>query len=831
MEYEKLWIVNDVQDEKVNRTAKEAGISNLLARIFLSRGIDDAGYIKEFLNPSLDSLHNPFLLKDMEKAADRIIRAVRDREKILIYGDYDVDGVTSTSILYDFLKKQEAKVSYFIPDRLDEGYGLSISAIDKILDMDVNLIITVDCGITAFEEVRYIVDNNIDIIITDHHECKEGLPQGYAVINPLRPDCAYPFKELAGVGVAFKLVQALSGKMKLNGFERRYLDLAALGTVADVVPLLGENRVIVKYGLSMIESSSNIGLRSIIKVSGVEDRKITSYVISFVIAPRINAAGRIGDAERAVRLLTTDSETEAVELAKELDAQNKYRQDTELSIWEEVVDIIEKDADIKRKKVIVVSGEGWHHGIIGIVASKITEKYNRPCVLITIEYGMGKGSGRSIEGFNLFKALNHCESVLDKYGGHELAAGLTLKAHNIEEFSKVINEYADSVLLESDLIPKVKIDVGIKREDVTLNIARELELLAPFGANNPGPVFKYGNIKVSEIRTVGNDKHVKLRLDDNGFIVNAIGFNKGNLINIYDESDVLDIACSLEVNSWNGSESVQLNIKDVKLSEDIIMENKFYLSLDGCIDFNRKQDDNIINSCFEKIDVIDSGRGITEEINALVSQGERAAVLVNSLEGVKKLTEALESDPFSFKIRYSISYGDFSLNAHDELYVVVNPKPGKLDFESFDRVVLLSDWISRDYLYEVLSGIDLSKVYVYNRINFNFNEDEIILKRHDMVAVYQYIKSSFGKDFILDDLFAFARNIAKSYRITMNYFKVKRIIEVFEELGLLEKLPYGKYGMSISVLDSGKSKTSLENSSLFRSIQELREQLLNRSVV
>lgn len=822
MKHDKLWVMNDLPEEKIEKTAKEAGISKLLARIFLGRGVDDPGYIEEFLNPSLDTLHDPFLMCDMEKAVDRIIKAINNDEKILIYGDYDVDGVTSTSILFDFFRSLKADISYYIPDRLNEGYGISVGAVDRILEMDIDLMITVDCGITAFEEVKYITDNNLDIIITDHHECKESIPLAYAVINPLRPDCTYPFKELAGVGVAFKLVCAIAKRMGIHDVERRYLDLVTLGTVADVVPLLGENRAIVKHGLTMIENTSNIGLGALMKVSGAEDRKVTSFVISFVIAPRINAAGRIGDAQRAVKLLTTDHEAEAFEIAKDLDEQNKYRQETELSIWEEVVNIIDTGMDLKKEKVIVVSGEGWHHGIIGIVASKITERYNRPSILITIEDGMGKGSGRSIEGFNLFKALTHCEGILEKYGGHEQAAGLTLKSENIDELRRQINEYADSVLDECDLIPKVKIDVGLTREDISIDNARELELLAPFGANNPGPVLRYDNIKVSEIRAVGQDKHAKLKFNDNGLIIDAIGFNKGDLINVYGESDVLDIACSLEINSWNGNENVQLNIKDIRLGKDIIKENRFYLSLDRCIDFKIRQEDSAINEVLSKIGKIEPQSGIAETIDAFLSEGKKVAVLVNSLSGLKGIEEALGKIYLPARNRCRICY--LSSEPHDikTVSIIVNPYPGEASLSNFDRVILYGDWMLKDYLCEVVRGIDLDKVYVYNKIKFTFSEDDIILKRQDMVAVFQYLKSNYNREAVLEDLFAFAREIKKSYRIPMNYFKIKRIIEVFEELSLLKSSPCGKYGLNITMLDTGKNKTSLENSCLFRSIQSLK---------
>ncbi|NLD48535.1 MAG: single-stranded-DNA-specific exonuclease RecJ, partial [Clostridiaceae bacterium] len=602
MKYENTWLLNSIPEEDVEELAQKAGITKLLAKVFLGRDIHDVEYIRKFLKPCLSELHNPFLLKDMDKAVDRILTAIENGDRILIYGDYDVDGVTSTTILYDFLLSQRAKVDYFIPDRLEEGYGLSISAIDRILERSrIELVITVDCGITAFEEVNYFNEKDIDVIITDHHECKESLPNAFAIINPCRNDCTYPFKELAGVGVAFKLIEAIAEKMNHEVGVKCYLDLVALGTVADVVPLLGENRIIVKHGLDMIEKTSNAGLRSIIKVAAIEGRKITSSVISFMIAPRVNAAGRIGDACRAVRLLTTDNDEEAMQLANELDELNRYRQDSEMDILQGVEKIIDSDIDLEKERVIVVSGLGWHHGIIGIVASKITEKYNRPCILISVEEETGKGSGRSIDGFNLFKALEYCEDTLERYGGHELAAGLTLKTQSIDMFRRKINEFAGSVLDSSVMLPKIKIDACISKESLTLDSVRELELLAPFGANNPSPVFALYNNKICDIRAVGKDKHIKLKLCNNDFFVDAIGFNKGKLVNVYNEADVVDVACSVDINAWNGSESVQLNIKDVRSNRDTLMENNYYFSLDKCIDFKYEYSDNDINIIFSQI--------------------------------------------------------------------------------------------------------------------------------------------------------------------------------------------------------------------------------------
>lgn len=824
MDQIKQWVVNKVSEgneheinEKVQRISKHCKISPLLAKIFISRGIEEEEYIKMFLNPSMKDLYDPFLLKDMDKAVDRIINAVRSRERIIIFGDYDVDGITSTSILYDFLVKCGADVGYYIPDRKEEGYGLSIGAVQKVINDGASLIITVDCGITAFEEVKYIIDNDVDIIITDHHECKDELPEAYALVNPCRHDCTYPFKELAGVGVTFKLLQALSIKMDLKDPSLDYIDLVALGTVADVVPLVSENRIIVKYGLKKIENTFNKGLKALIDVSGAKDKPVTSYTVGFVLAPRINAAGRIGDATRAVRLFTTDDENEAIAISKELNEQNIYRQETEQEILNDVLSRVERSVDLKKEKVIVVWGEGWHHGIIGIVASRVTETFHRPCILIAVEDGIGKGSGRSIEGFNLFEALSHCTSLLEKFGGHELAAGLTIKEENIEKLKEMINEYADTLLKDSDLIPKIKIDVEVTKEDISLDSVRELDLLSPFGVGNPSPVFAYKNLMIEDIRTVGNDKHIKLKLKDNESFIDAIGFNRGFLAEIYNKNDVIDTACSFEINSWNNTESVQLNLKDVKESQDILVQNRFYYSLDKAIDFTCLYDENEIDLFLENIAQVTSSEGFKKDFY----RDSKTVILINSINSLKALTDALNV----IKAEYEMAYNVENKVDDCDVCILVNPKPDEFSAEPFDRVIVFGEWISKSYLYNIIMDIDIGKLFILDKICFKVDESDIIVERQDMVAVYQYIKSNFNGNYIIDDLFKFARSISKSYGRNMNYFKVKRIIDTFEELNLLKKSERGMYGMEVSIIDTKGKKADLESSAIFQSFKAFKERI------
>jgi len=722
----KLWTCNKISEIDAKRISDEANIPKLMAKVLLNRGIDDCEKIRKFIDPSLEDLNDPFLMKDMDRAVERVKTALANREKIVIYGDYDVDGITSTSVLIDFLSRLGATIDFYIPDRIDEGYGISIAAVDKIRQMDPSLIITADCGITAVDEVEYIKECGMDIIITDHHECTGVLPDAHAVVNPHRPDCTYPFKELAGVGVVYKLIHALCMEMELGDIYQDYVDLVTLGTVADVVPLVGENRIIVKYGIPKVENTSNIGLRALINNSGLEGRTITSTSISFILAPRINAAGRLGDAGRGVRLFTTKDEKEAFGIALELNEENRNRQDMELHIFNEAINVIETEVDLDKEKVIVAAGESWHHGVIGIVASKITERYYRPCLLLSVENGTCKGSGRSIEGFNLFEALKHCSSLLTKFGGHELAAGLALEHNNLEPFKRMINEYADTVLQDEDLIPRIRVDASIEKQDISIESVKALAALAPFGAGNPEPVFSYDKLRISDIRTVGDDRHLKLWLQDNGFYTEAIGFNMGTLINEFNAGDLLDVAFSLEINSWNSNERVQFNLKDIKLNEEVIIKNNYFFTLDKHIE------------------------------NKMLNSYNKDDSLLKIFELVSKKCFAELTDP--------------------------------------DRA----------------------------DISFTLCADDVVPDRQDLVAVYLYLKANCLERLEIKDLFVFAGRIANSYKIKMNYFKLKKCIEIFEELQLLKAEPAGKYGMLIT-LAGNVEKKDLDNSSIFRSLQALKE--------
>lgn len=797
---QKVWAYKDIDEREADRLAEEAGISRLLAKVFVSRGItvgavggaagsdgavmadagiagtdlagtgttsadkagtgtasaDKAGagtvstgvsgieYVRNFLKPDVSNLHDPFLMDGMEQAVSRILQAIGSKEDILVYGDYDVDGVTAASILYNFLGSRGANVRYFIPDRMEDGYGLTMSSAEKVRKLGPSLVVTVDCGITSVEEVRFLTESGIDVIVTDHHECKDVLPEAIAVMNPHKPGCGYPFKELCGAGVAFKLVQAIciretSGRgiecddrAGLHGGDPqttvdpqtardsqtvrdpqtagtddflKYIDLAGLATIADIVPLLDENRIIASHGLKAMQTTQNKGMAALIKAAGLGGKEITSFSAAFGLAPRVNAAGRLGSAERGVRLFTTDDRVLAEALAKELDDENKQRQDTENTILEAAISYVEENLDPVREKVLVVCGEGWHHGVVGIVSSKITERYNRPSIIISIdEEGNGKGSGRSIKCFNLFKALICCEDLLDRFGGHEMAAGISIQSSRVEELRKRINEYADSVLTDADMLPCLRVDAFVGRDEITLESVREIGKMAPFGEANPNPHLGYTALRIADIKTLSGGKHLKLKLTDGSFCAEAIGFGCGALAEQYNVGDVIDVVFTPDINVWNGTERVQLIIRDIKPC--------VFTNLDKNIVFN-----------------------IPNDYNNIIVQ------IVNSLKGRYRLSASV-----------------------------------------------------------------------------------LIPERHELEAVYRYVRfraKAAGGTFDIEDLYELSALLSEKCRIEMNIFKLKRSLEIFEELGLLAITETGAAGMTVRAADDAE-KVELESSRLYTGLQSAR---------
>ena len=559
----KKWEYSELDNEKIESISKKFNVSKLLATVLVNRGIVEDEQIDVFLNPTRDDFHDPYLMPDMKKAVDRIIKAIDTQEKVIIYGDYDVDGITSITVLKKFLKTCGLDVGYYIPNRLNEGYGLNRDAIDKIKKDGYDLIITVDCGISAIDEIKYANSLGMETIVTDHHEPLDTLPPAIAVVDLKRKDnTTYPFDSLAGCGVAFKLCQALGIRLGIDEKEYlKYLDIVCVGTISDIVPLVDENRVIAKLGLKLVEVTRNPGLRALLNASGY--KQINSNTISFGVAPRINACGRMGYEEEALKLFLTDNITQASDITAKLNQYNKERQEIERNIYDEALNMIEKDGE--KKKSIVLGSHNWHHGVIGIVSSKITEMYFKPSILICFEGENGKGSGRSIPGFDLHGALVDLSGYLDKFGGHEMAVGLSLKKSEFNRFKEAFEKYVEEKDI-SDIVPIIEIDKQIDIKDIDCETVRQLDLLEPFGEANRRPIFVYKNLRIDSIRALSDGKHLKMTLKDNGTIINTIGFNMGHLSKDYMIGDKIDVAGTLEINSFNGKEFVQINMKDIMKS-------------------------------------------------------------------------------------------------------------------------------------------------------------------------------------------------------------------------------------------------------------------------
>ena len=556
----KKWECYAVDENKVNELVNKFGISGILSRILVNKNITQKDEIDLFMNPTRKDFHNPFLMPDMEIIVDRVLQAIEQKEKIMIYGDYDADGITSITVLKSFLEERGLEVASYIPNRLDEGYGLNKTALKKIYDDGYRLIITVDCGISGIDEVDYANSLGMEVLITDHHEPAETLPKAVAVVDAKRKDNKYPFNQLAGVGVVFKLIQAISIKLDLEEKEYlKYLDIVCIGTISDIVPLIDENRVIAKLGLKLIAQTKNIGLKALLEVIGFKN--IDSTTISFGVAPRINACGRMGDEQVALDLFLEKDYDKAKELAIKLNEYNIERQTIEKSIFDEATEKIEKNE--KDKACIIVGSEGWHHGIIGIVASKVTEMYFKPSILICFEGNDGKGSGRSIPGFDLHDALTECSDYLEKFGGHSMAVGVTVSRDKFELFKNKFEEYAKSHDIDK-IIPVINIDSELSLKDIDIDSVKSLQKLEPYGEANKMPVFMIRNLKINSIRALSEGKHLKLTLKDDGYMINAIGFNMGNLSNEYLIDDKVDVIGNLDINSFNGNESIQLILKDIR---------------------------------------------------------------------------------------------------------------------------------------------------------------------------------------------------------------------------------------------------------------------------
>lgn len=738
----------------------------IIEQILQGRGVCTEDEQASFLNPTKEQMHSPYLLNDMEQAVKRIQEARAKGEHIVIYGDYDVDGITSTSILYMFLKSRGYSVSYYIPHRIEEGYGLNQGALQQI-GTYAQLVITVDTGIAAVEEVAYAATIGLDVIITDHHECQEVLPKAYCILNPKRPDTTYPFEALAGVGVTFKLVHALALAEDVEEVIWRYIDIVALGTVADVVPLEGENRVITSLGFKQMTNSVHQGVRALLDVLQTDSTKITSNMIGYQLAPRINAAGRVAHAKVGVMLLTTEDANEAKTIATLLDEENKKRQEMEQNILIEAEQYIEDYVDTHQEKVIIVAGKGWHHGVIGIVASRIMGKYYKPTIVLTEEEGVYSGSARSVEGFSIFDALTSAKAHLVRFGGHEMAAGLSLEASALDAFKQQINAYAEPLLTKELLTPSLEVDLHIDLTDVTLALCQEIETLEPFGVSNRAPVFAItGCVQYAE--KIGKDKHLKLALQSGQQVLHAVGFDKAYLADCLSEGEEVVVACEVLKNVWNGKTSVQLRIQDVMSTPETINQSKYYLDLYHYLQKPQP---------FAK--------------DALLIQPETGdaykAIRLYTEGNVKKAIEKQQNATKDVTKWVGMCYNDDC---------------------SFDNVM--------DYEW------DFKTLGPYTCVNQSLEKHikqlpKMIPSYVDCKDVYKYFRTNSGSLYL--------HKVVEHFRSRqMTEYKVLQILDIFSELGLMA---YKLEGDSVHYTLGTTSKTQLEKSERYMLLQQYAQSISN----
>ena len=594
--HQKIWRVRNPIPPLCRILSQKLNISEILAQLLVNRRIYTVEQARAFLGSDLERLHDPLLLPDMGKAVKRILKTVYTGEKILIYGDYDADGITATVLLLRVLRSIDANVDFYIPNRLKEGYGVHLEGLKKARENGTGLVVTVDCGINAVREAQWAKENGLVLIITDHHEPPPELPEAFAVINPKRQDSRYPFKYLSGAGIALKLAQALLASAGTGARDwQEHMDLACVGTVADIVPMLGENRILVKHGLTRLANTCGPGLQALMAVSGINREKLGPREIGFGLAPRLNAAGRIGSPETAVNLLLTENIGEAWELANQLDKENQIRQKIETDVFQEALKMLEERPELGKNHVIVLASENWHPGVIGIVASRILDHYHRPVLLIALEGEEGKGSARSIQEFNIYKALTHCQKYLIDYGGHSLAAGFSIRAGDVDNFRADLLSYAAKLLGNKKLLPKLELDCLVKVEEVSEKLVNEIALLEPFGQDNPDPLLGCLSTFVTESRIVGKDSsHLKLRLRGVNTALDGIGFNLGSYAGALATSETVDLAFVPGINEFNGRRSVQLDVKDLGVPaifdlpkenrEDLIFEDVCPDPQDECAD-------------------------------------------------------------------------------------------------------------------------------------------------------------------------------------------------------------------------------------------------------
>lgn len=561
---EKIWKVKPANLKLQKEFSRALDISPLCAQILINRGMASIKEARVFLDSDLTDLHDPFLLEGMKKAVARIKKAIGRGEKIMVWGDYDIDGITGTCLLVSVLKKMGADVSYYLPNRLEEGYGLNKEGAKAARKKGVGLLITVDCGMSADAEISYLKNLGIDAIITDHHQPRtDFLPKAFSIINPLQKGCSYPYKYLAGVGVAAKLASALRTERDILD---EHLDLITLGTIGDIVPLTGENRVLVKQGLINLRKTTNLGLLALMEIAGIGNREINARDIGYILGPRINASGRLGNPEDSLRLLLAQTELEACTLAQKLNKDNRARQRIESLTLQEAIEQVETQINFKEHNIIVLAAPHWHLGVIGIVASRLVERYLRPTIMMSIKDGFGRGSGRSIGNFHLLEAVTRCKDLLHEYGGHSRACGIKLREDNFAKFMETINRVAEEMLMPEDLIPTLEIDLQTPLANLDRHLIEQLSVLSPFGTDNPQPIFVSYGLELKSNTSIVARNHLKFWVTDEQLTCEAIGYNKAGAFPRLLKGQRIDLVYSPSINNWQGNSSIQLKIEDLRIN-------------------------------------------------------------------------------------------------------------------------------------------------------------------------------------------------------------------------------------------------------------------------
>ena len=767
---------------------------HILNQVLLNRDLDTKEKVNNFIKADFSKLRDPYLLTDLNKAVDRFIQAIENNEKIIIYGDYDVDGITSTSLFIRFFNDIKfTNFDYYIPNRLKEGYGLRMDSIKNIEINQFDLLITVDCGITAIKEVDFLNEQGLDVIITDHHKLSEKLPAAYAVVDPQREQSKY-YKVLAGVGVVFKLLQAVDNKLNLN-IIKNHLDLVTLGTVADIVELKNDNRIIVKEGLKVLKNTNKLGLKKLLSKLKLDDKKINPGQIGYIVAPPINAIGRMEDPDEGVKLLITNKEEEAEKISKKLISINRDRQKKEEKIYNKALKMIEKE-DIKNQKPIVLSSRNWHRGVIGIVASRLVEKYYLPVILIAIgEDGVGHGSARSISKLDITEGLGYAKEFLDNYGGHSMAAGLSIKEENINKFRNKLNEYIKESLNPEDFIPGIKVDSIIDVNKITHEFHKKLDLLKPYGVGNPRPKFLLSNIKLKNHYTVGKkNKHLKIKLS-NG--LSGICFNMGDIHHKIKDKK-LDLVIKVYLNNWRGKDEVEIRVEDI----------------------NIRSDHTYFPITFQKNNyIIYDKRGIEKKykyLQGLNKYQNKIAVFINGSKQIDKAREKLT------ELGIEVLENDWEKFKNNKKDLILFDKNFDTNIEIDTHLVMYSVPFSLNYLYEIINNFEHKMIHlIFNNQDLELNEILINKSLPDKSTIkntYNLIQSNKkDKKNQKDEI----NNLIKR-GIGINNKKVKKILAILNENDLIDI-----NGDVVKINAISEAELDLSNSVYYNNIINIKNQYKN----